>query len=107
MTFRRELEKEWDFPGDSVVKNPPANVGDVGSVPGSGRSSGEGKGNPLFPCLGSLMDRGAWCYSPWSCKSDMTKQLNNKNPADNPHHTPQSILCIVFPMFVPSIRVSP
>ena len=49
-----------DFPGDSVVKNPPANVGDVGSVPGSGRSSGEGKGNPLFPCLGSLMDRGAW-----------------------------------------------
>ena len=35
------------FPGDSVVKNLPANAGDVGSTPGSGRSPGEGNGNPL------------------------------------------------------------
>ena len=35
------------FPGGSVVKNPPANVGDVGSIPESGRSHGEGNGNPL------------------------------------------------------------
>ena len=35
------------FLGGSVVKNPPANEGDVGSVPGSGRSPGEGNGNPL------------------------------------------------------------
>ena len=38
-----------DFPGGSVVKNPPANAGDTGdrgSVPGSGRSSGEGNDNP-------------------------------------------------------------
>ena len=34
------------FLGGSVVKNPPANEGDVGSVPGSGRSPGEGNGNP-------------------------------------------------------------
>ena len=34
-----------DFPGGSVVKNPPANVGDVGSIPGSGRSPGGGHGN--------------------------------------------------------------
>ena len=35
------------FSGGSVVKNPPANVGDVGSIPGTGRSSGGGNGNPL------------------------------------------------------------
>ena len=48
------------FPGGSVVKNPPANAGDVGSIPGSGRSPGEGNGNPLqYSCLENPMDRGA------------------------------------------------
>ena len=37
------------------------NAGDWGSIPGSGRSSGEGNGNPLqYSCLGNPMDRGAW-----------------------------------------------
>ena len=49
------------FPGGSVVKNPPANAGDAGSIPGSGRSPGEGNGNPLqYSSLGNPMDRGAW-----------------------------------------------
>ena len=52
------------FPGDTVVKNPPANAGDtrdVGSIPGSGRSPRVGNGNPLqYSCLGNFMDRGAW-----------------------------------------------
>ena len=49
------------FPGGSVVKNPLANAGDAGSIPGSGRSSGEGNGNPLqYSCLENFMDRGAW-----------------------------------------------
>ena len=44
-----------------MVKNPPANAGDVGSIPGSGRSLGGGNGNPLqCSCLGNTMDRGAW-----------------------------------------------
>ena len=47
-----------------MVKNPPANAGDtrdLGSIPGSGRSPGEGNGNPLqYSCLGNPMDRGAW-----------------------------------------------
>ena len=47
-----------------VVKNPPANVGDArdpDSIPGSGRSSGEGNGNPLqYSCLDNSMDRGVW-----------------------------------------------
>ena len=48
-------------PGGLVVKNPPANAGDVGSVPGSGGTPGEGNGNSLqYSCLGNPMDRGAW-----------------------------------------------
>ena len=44
-----------------MVKNPPASAGDAGSIPGSGRSPGEGNGNPLqYSCLGNSMDRGAW-----------------------------------------------
>ena len=46
------------FLGGSVIKNPPANAGDAGSTPGSGRSPGEGNGNPLqYCCLGNPMDR--------------------------------------------------
>ena len=49
------------FLGGSVVKNPPVNAGDAGSIPGSGRSPGVGNGNPLqYSCLKNSMDRGAW-----------------------------------------------
>ena len=47
-----------------MVKNPPANTRDIrdsGSVPESGRSSGEGHGNPFqYSCLENPMERGAW-----------------------------------------------
>ena len=44
-----------------MVKNSPANAKDVGSIPESGRSPGEGNSNPLqYSCLGNPMDRGAW-----------------------------------------------
>ena len=44
-----------------MVRNPPANVADADLIPGSGRSPGEGNGNPLqCTCLGNPMDRGAW-----------------------------------------------
>ena len=46
--------------GGAVIKNPPANAGDTGSIPGSGRSPGEGNTNPLqYSCLENPMDRGA------------------------------------------------
>ena len=49
------------FPGGSVVKNMPANAGDVGSISGSGRFPGKGNGNPLqYSCLGNPKNRGAW-----------------------------------------------
>ena len=59
------------FPCGSVVKNLPANVGDSGSIPGLGRSPGEGNGNPFhFSCLGNPMDRGAW----WGTVHGVTKE---------------------------------
>ena len=63
------LHLEWhkgrvvfmDFPGGSVVKNSPANAGDVSLIPGPGRSSGGGNGNPLqCSCLENPRDWGAW-----------------------------------------------
>ena len=52
------------FPDGASGKEPLANAGDirdVGSIPGSGRSPGEGHGNPLqYSCLENPMDRGAW-----------------------------------------------
>ena len=49
------------FPGGAVVKNQPANAGDTGSIPGSGRYPGEGNGSPLqYSCLKNLMGRGVW-----------------------------------------------
>ena len=52
------------FPGDSVVKNLPANAGEAGNaglIPELGRSPGVGNGNPLqYSCLENSMDRGAW-----------------------------------------------
>ena len=43
------------------MKNPPAKTGDVDSIPGSGRSPGDGPGNPLqYSCLGNPKDRRAW-----------------------------------------------
>ena len=50
-----------DFPGGSVVNNPPANSGNVGSIRGWGRAPGEGNSNPLqYSCLGNLINRRAW-----------------------------------------------
>ena len=49
------------LPGDSVVKNLPANTGDAGLIPGSGRFSGGGNSNPLqYSFLENPMNRGAW-----------------------------------------------
>ena len=63
----------WGFPGGAMVKNLSADAGntrDVGSIPGLGRSPGEGNGNPLqYSCLENHMDRGAW----WATVHGVTK----------------------------------
>ena len=51
----------WGFPHSSVGKERACNAGDPGLIPGSGRSPGEGTGNPLqYSCLENPMDRGGW-----------------------------------------------
>ena len=65
------------FPGGSVVKNPPANAGDIGDaglIPGSERSPGSGNGNPLqYSCLENSMDRGAWQATVHGVKMSWTR----------------------------------
>ena len=54
-----------------MVENLPANAGDAGSIPGLGRSPGEGNGSPLqYSCLENPMDRGAW----WVTVHEITKE---------------------------------
>ena len=63
-----------DFPGGSMVKNPPAIAGDVGSIPRSGRPPEEGNDNPFqYPCLGNPMDRGAWWATVHGVKKSQTR----------------------------------
>ena len=55
------LLSTWDFHGGSEGKASAFNAGDLGSIPGWGRSPGEGNGNPLqYSCLENPMDREAW-----------------------------------------------
>ena len=55
------IKNQKGFPGGLAVKNLPANTGDRGSIPGLGKSPGEGNGNQLqYSCLENPMDRGAW-----------------------------------------------
>ena len=63
------IQKNFTIPGDSVGKESACNAGDPGLIPGSGRSPGEGNGNPLqYPCLENPMDRGAWRQQPTGSK---------------------------------------
>ena len=69
--FNKDLEEIKGFPGGSEVKASASNTGDLGSIPGLGRSPGEGNGNPLqYSGLENPMDGGAW----WGHKElDMTE----------------------------------
>ena len=72
----------------SVGKENACNAGDLGSIPGSGRSPGEGNGNPLqYPCLENPMDRGAW----WATVHRVTRVRHDS--ATKPPPPPWSILC--------------
>ena len=72
------------FPGSADVKNPAANIGDVGSIPGSRRSSGGGNGNPLQVLLPGKFhgQRSLVGYSPWDGKeSDTPERLYTQVPS--------------------------
>ena len=62
------------FCGGSEVKASPCNAGDLGSIPGSGRSPGEGNGNPLqYSCLENPTDGEAWLESRGHKEADTTE----------------------------------
>ena len=75
-----EISLGSEFPGGSEGKESACSAGDQGFIPGPGRFSGEGNGNPLqYSCLENPMDGGAWqaIYSPWDCKElDTTERLH-------------------------------
>ena len=80
ITFRSIVNQKWDFPGDSMVKNLPANVGDMGLILRSGRFPGEGNCNRLqYFCLGNSMIRGACCATVHGVakECDTIEHLNN------------------------------
>ena len=91
--FRTEIHSysgTWGFQVALVVKNLPANAGDVrdaSSIPGSGRSPGAGHGNPLqYSCLENSVDRGAW----WAIVHGVEKshtQLKQLNPQGSFHRS--------------------
>ena len=63
MIFNSHLKPVWGFPGCSDAKESTCNAGDPGSIPGSGRSPGEGNSNPLhYSCLEKSMDREVWQF---------------------------------------------
>ena len=71
-----------------MVKNLPATQADLSSIAGSGRSPGEGNGNPLqYSCLENPMDRGIWWATVHGVKkSDMTEQLTLRTTLINKYH---------------------
>ena len=72
-----------DFPGSSAGKESACNAGNLGSIPGLGRSPGGGHGNPLwYSCLENPHERRSLLgYSPWGHEgSDITEQLSTAQP---------------------------
>ena len=68
------------FPGGSDSKESACNAGDLGSIPGLGRSPGGGHGNPFqYSCLENPMDRGVWWATVHGVAKSWTqlKELNN------------------------------
>ena len=80
-TLRLRPRAREGFPGGSVVRNPPANAGDVSSIPESGRSPGEGIGHPLqYSCLGNPPEK------PVGLR---LKRLKNRAREEGPRSEPQ------------------
>ena len=103
----------WGFPGGSDSKESTCNAGDLGLIPGLGRSPGEGNGCPLqYSCLENFMNKEAWrAIGHGIAESDMTEQLTHTHNDICPslwHHTdhfhcPKYPLCFTS-VFLPTIQ---
>ena len=77
MHFYRTLGRFLGLPGGSEGKASSYNAGDLGSIPGSGRSPREGNGNPLqYSCLENPMDGGAWWATVHGVSKSRTRLSN-------------------------------
>ena len=80
MVLSLRVKSMFDFPGVSDSKASAYNAGDLGSIPGSGRSPGEGNGNPLqYSGLGNPTDRGAWGATIHGVAKSQTR-LHSRHP---------------------------
>ena len=71
---KSQTQLRQGFPCSSISKESACSAGDLGLIPGLGRSSGEGNCNPLqYPCLENLLDRGAW----WAAVCGVAKVGHN------------------------------
>ena len=86
------------FPGGSVVKDTPANAGDMGLIPRLGRSPGGGNGSPLqYSCLENPIDRGAWPARVHGVSKIQTRLSNWACMQDQP----RGLLCLPVPTTFP------
>ena len=92
--FQDSVYRYVGFPGGAAVKNLPANVGDAGWLPGSGKSPGGGNGNPLqYSCLENPTDRGAWPDTVYGVAEHWTRL--------SPHAQVRALWCILVPIIQP------
>ena len=90
------------FPGGSEVKVSACNAGGLGSIPGSGRSPGEGNGNPLqYSCVENPMDGGAWWATvhgvakSWTRLSDLTHSLAHSTNSASQLHKLETVIKVL------------
>ena len=99
-----------DFPGGSHGKVSAYNVGDLGSIPGSGRSPGEGNGNPLqYSCLENPMDGGTWQAIVHGVAKSRTRLSDFTHFAIAPHCSlplPSLTRQTFFPWFHPGVSLA-
>ena len=94
LLFNMLFRLVMSFSGDSDGKASAYNAGDPGSIPGSGKSPGEGNGNPFqYSCLENPMDRGAW----WATVHGVAKSQTRLSDFTHTHtHTHTHRLVIAF-----------